>query len=168
MTDDMTLSVQQSDEEPLCAVEDAPCPKEEVPCPEEEVPCPEEEVSCPMEKSPCPTEEVLPMVTVEENALKPEITHRLAADFIILCGEFPEIHDPDDLPDEVLDTAAEEGISLLDAYLRFRWQEEKRVRREEERSRRAAARAVGSLVQTGPQAKPEQEAFMRGFRRALK
>ncbi len=116
------------------------------------------------------TTETTAETTTESTAesVQPDITHRLAVDFLRLCEEFPAVKSPDELPDAVLDTAVTENISLLDAYLRFRWQEEKRVLAEAERSRQAAERSVGSLLQHGRQAKPEQEAFMRGLRRALK
>lgn len=116
------------------------------------------------------TAESTTKTTAESTAesVQPDITHRLAVDFLRLCEEFPAVKSPDELPDAVLDTAVTENISLLDAYLRFRWQEEKRVLAEAERSRQAAERSVGSLLQHGRQAKPEQEAFMRGLRRALK
>jgi hypothetical protein len=64
--------------------------------------------------------------------------------------------------------AANDGIPLFDAYLRFRHEEEKRVRIEEERRRLAAARSAGSLLQGAAEADPEQEAFLRAFRTALK
>lgn len=56
---------------------------------------------------------------------------------------------------------------LLDAYLRFRWQEEKRVRRRLPAAA-AAESAVGSLLQGGEPVQPEQDAFLSAFRRALR
>ena len=97
-----------------------------------------------------------------------DITHRLAEEFFLLREEFPAIHGPEQLPDAVLELAAEKGIPLFDAYLRFRHEEEKRVRQEEERRRQAAARSAGSLLQGAAEADPEQEAFLRAFRTALK
>ncbi len=109
------------------------------------------------------TEEV-----TEESAVASDITHRLAEEFFLLREEFPAIHGPEQLPDAVLELAAEKGIPLFDAYLRFRHEEEKRVRQEEERRRQAAARSAGSLLQGAAEADPEQEAFLRAFRTALK
>ncbi len=130
-----------------------------------------------------PTEESLPIetMTVEQNeptvhteevtgesAVASDITHRLAEEFFLLREEFPAIHSPEQLPDAVLELAAEKGIPLFDAFLRFRHEEEKRVRQEEERRRQAAARSAGSLMQGAADADPEQEAFLRAFRTALK
>ena len=97
-----------------------------------------------------------------------DITRRLADEFFLLREEFPAIHSPEQLPDAVLEMAAKDGIPLFDAYLRFRYEEEKRVRLEEERRRLAAARSAGSLSQGAAEADPEQEAFLRAFRTALK
>ncbi len=109
------------------------------------------------------TEEV-----AEESTVASDITHRLAEEFFLLREEFPAIHSPEQLPDAVLEMTAEKGIPLFDAYLRFRYEEEKRVRQEEERRRSAAARSAGSLMQGAADADPEQEAFLRAFRTALK
>lgn len=103
-----------------------------------------------------------------QDAVPADITHRLADEFFSLREEFPTIHSPEQLPDAVLDMAVNNGIPLFDAYLRFRHEEEKRVRLEEERRRLAAARSAGSLMQGAAQADPEQEAFLRAFRTALK
>ena len=101
-------------------------------------------------------------------AVPPDITHRLAAQFIGMQEEVPGLHAPEDLPAEVWDTAAREGIPIMDAFLRFRWQEEQRIRKEEERRRRAAECSSGSLREGRAESRPEQEAFMRSFRRALR
>ena len=97
-----------------------------------------------------------------------EITRRLADEFFLLREEFSAIHSPEQLPDAVLDMATKDNIPLFDAYLRFRYYEEKRVRLEEENRRRAAARSAGSLMQGAAQTDPGQEAFLRAFRTALK
>lgn len=113
-------------------------------------------------------ETVLEALSAPEETVPPDVTHRLAEDFLLLNREFPAIQDPNQLPDEVLDTAVAEDIPLLDAYLRFRWQEEKRVRAEEERRRQAAACSTGSLYQSGTESHPEQDTFLRAFRTALR
>lgn len=123
----------------------------------------------PEEVSELPVEAtVLEALSEPEEVMPPDVTHRLAEDFLLLNREFPDIQDPNQLPDEVLDTAVAEDIPLLDAYLRFRWQEEKRVRAEEERRRQAAACSTGSLHQSGPESHPEQDIFLRAFRTALR
>ena len=105
----------------------------------------------------------MPAVTAE-----PDITHRLAAEFIAMQTEVPGLHAPEDLAPEIFDTAARERIPLMDAFLRHRWQEEQRVRREEERRRRAADCSSGSLREGTAQKPPEEGAFLRSFRRALR
>ena len=101
-------------------------------------------------------------------AAAPDITHRLAAEFITMQQEVPGLHAPEDLAAEIWDSAAREGIPLMDAFLRFRWQEEQRVRREEERRRRAATCSPGSLREGAAQSHLEQDVFVRAFRRAMR
>ena len=96
-----------------------------------------------------------------------DITPRLAADFIALTEEFPHLSSPTDLPDSVLDTAVQENIPLLDAYLRYRWQEEKKVAASLQTRQLAALRSAGSLSGGADGAPPEQDAFLRAFRSAL-
>ncbi len=115
-----------------------------------------------------PAEPSTPENPPAEEPLSSDITHRLAEEFFGLREEFPALHSPEQLPDAVLDMAVEQGVPLLDAYLRFRHEEEKRMQQEEERRRAAAARSTGSLLQGETDAHPEQEAFLRAFRTALK
>lgn len=106
--------------------------------------------------------EALPSESVPE-----DVTARLATDFIALTEEFPHLVSPTELPDSVLETAAGEGIPLLDAYLRYRWQEEKRVATANAARRRAAVSSAGSLSRGAVETPPEQDAFLRAFRSAL-
>ncbi|MBQ4613132.1 MAG: hypothetical protein IJB26_06290 [Clostridia bacterium] len=138
------------------------------------------EESMPIEEAPLPTQDeqtVLPPqaeiapcedAAEEETADESDITHRLAEEFILLREEFPSIERPDQLPDAVLDMAAEKSISLFDAYLRFCHEERKRVEREQQRRQQAAASSAGSLQQGTVDTHPEQDAFLRAFRTALK
>lgn len=96
-----------------------------------------------------------------------DVTGRLAEEFLTLSAEFEHITAPSQLPDSVLDTAVREGIPLLDAYLRYRWQEEKRVAAANAKRQEAAARSAGSLSRGSTQTPPEQDAFLRAFRSAL-
>ncbi len=96
-----------------------------------------------------------------------DVTSRLATDFIALAAEFPHLVSPTELPDSVLDTAAKEGIPLLDAYLRYRWQEEKKVATANATRRRAASSSAGSLSRGAVETPPEQDAFLKAFRAAL-
>ena len=105
----------------------------------------------------------------EPPAVEPsvDVTGRLAADFLLLAEEFPQLQSPAQLPDEVLDTAAAENISLLDAYLRYRWQEEKKVLAAEAKREQAAKQSAGPLSAGSTQVPPEQDESLRAFRRAL-
>ena len=106
---------------------------------------------------------------IEENTAPEaeDVTCRLAEEFLTLAEDFPQFVSPAQLPDEVLDMAAEKGISLLDAYLRYRLQEEKKVAAAAEKREQAAARSVGSLSRGAMETPPEQDAFLRAFRAAL-
>ena len=106
-------------------------------------------------------------MAVEEPAPPEDVTGRLAEEFIALTEEFPQLAHPSQIPDTVLDTAAQEGIPLLDAYLRYRWQEEKRVAAAAHSRQQAASRSVGSLSRGAMETPPEQDAFLRAFRSAL-
>lgn len=109
-----------------------------------------------------------PPVTESATEVEPEdITQRLAEEFLVLTEEFPQLVSPSQLPDGVLDTAAREGISLLDAYLRYRWQEEKRVAAAVQQRQQAVRQSAGSLSRGAVQTPPEQDAFLRAFRSAL-
>lgn len=103
----------------------------------------------------------------EETLTTVDITHRLAEDFLMLAEEFPQFVSPAQLPDGVLDMAAEQNISLLDAYLRYRLQEEKRVAAAAEKREQAARQSAGSLSRGAIQTPPEEDAFLRAFRAAL-
>ncbi len=107
------------------------------------------------------------VIEVAEAAPPEDITDRLAAEFLALTEEFPRLVHPADLPEGVLDTAAREGIPLLDAYLRHRWQEEKKVAAATDSRRRAAQCSAGSLSRTAVETPPEQDVFLRAFRSAL-
>ena len=96
-----------------------------------------------------------------------DVTDRLAAEFLTLAEEFPQLVSPADLPDSVLDTAAEAGIPLLDAYLRHRWQEEKKIAAATARRQQAAQSSAGSLSRGALETPPEQDAFLRAFRASL-
>ena len=122
--------------------------------------------TAPVAQAPAAAEEEMPAPPASADS--PDITHRLAAEFITMQQEVPGLHAPEDLAAEIWDTAAREEIPLLDAFLRFRWQEEQRVRREKERRRRTAACSSGSLREGGAESHPEQDAFVRSFRRAMR
>ena len=113
------------------------------------------------------TESVVAAEPLEAPAELEDVTHRLAEDFLALSAEFPQIVGPDQLPDVVLDMAVEQNLSLLDAYLRYRLQEEKKVAAAAEKRQEAARQSAGSLSRGAVQTPPEQDAFLRAFRAAL-
>lgn len=123
--------------------------------------CPETEPTVMPEELPGNPEEILPEPPTD-------ITDRLAADFIRLTEEFPELYSPSQLPDEVLQVAAQEEIPLLDAYLRHRWQEEKRVREAARQRAAAAQQSAGPLSRGAAKTDPAPESFLKAFRAALR
>ena len=155
------------EQEPLRSTETAPADDQAALSltAQEEPPTPPVEAALTPETQDKPTTQQGPII---ENEPATDITHRLAEEFILLREEFPQLQSPQQLPDAVLDIAVEHSISLYDAYLRFRYEEEKRVRREEERRRQAAGQSAGSLLQGAVDTHPEQDAFLRAFRTALK
>lgn len=117
-----------------------------------------------------PDEVVAEQPTTDQPATPPpaeDPTDRLAAEFIALTGEFPEFQDPGQLPEEVLDTAAAENIPLLDAWLRYRWQEEKKVLAAAKKRQEAAGQSAGPLSRGAVRDDPGSDAFLRAFRSAL-
>ncbi len=117
--------------------------------------------------TPEPVAEPEPEPTPKPTPEPVDVTGRLATDFLVLAEEFPHISSPSQLPEGVLELAAEEGIPLLDAYLRHRWQEEKKVARSTRQRRQAAGASAGSLSRGSAQTPPEQDAFLRAFHSAL-
>ncbi len=121
----------------------------------------------------CVTPEELPAEPselAEQTPAEPteDITHRLAGEFIRLSEEFPTLQSPSQLPDEVLELAAQEGIPLLDAYLRYRWQEEKKVMEAARLRAEAARQSAGSLSRGADKSDPGPDGFLRAFRAALR
>ncbi len=89
------------------------------------------------------------------------------AEITALATEFPQFDTPAALPAEVTAAAQREHISLLDAYLRYRWQEEKRVTAAAKQRQAAAAASVGPLSRGAVAEDTEPDAFLRAFRSAL-
>lgn len=96
-----------------------------------------------------------------------DVTQRLAEEFLVLAEEFPQFTTPSQLPDGVLEMAVEQNIALLDAYLRYRLQEEKKVAAAAEMRQQAAKQSAGSLSRGAAERPPEEDAFLRAFRAAL-
>lgn len=79
-------------------------------------------------------------------------------------GAFTTFHD---VPEGAVRLAADKGIGLYDALLRYRYEEEQAASAERERARQAAAASAGSLADGGGAPQPEADAFTRAFARAL-
>ena len=139
-------------------------------------------VACPdREEEPMNTNETIPVTEMPDLPASPEegegavpvaeesidVTQRLAEDFLVLAEEFPQFTAPSQLPDGVLEMAAQQNISLLDAYLRYRLQEEKKVAAAAEMRQQAAKQSAGSLSRGAAERPPEEDAFLRAFRAAL-
>ena len=135
-------------------------------------------VACPdREEEPMNVDETIPVtetpVSSEEESAVPaaeepiDVTQRLAEEFLVLVEECPQFAAPNQLPDGVLEMAVEQNISLLDAYLRYRLQEEKKVAAAAEMRQQAAKRSAGSLSRGAAERPPEEDAFLRAFRAAL-
>lgn len=88
---------------------------------------------------------------------------RLAAQFIELNSEFPNIKEFKDVPATVLQIASKNNISLLDAQLRFLHSENKKIKESEQTSSAAAETSAGSAISSDTnQISPEIEAMRRG------
>ena len=135
-------------------------------------------VACPdREEEPMNVDETIPVtetpVSSEEESAVPaaeepiDVTQRLAEEFLVLAEEFPQFAAPNQLPEGVLEMAVEQNISLLDAYLRYRLQEEKKVAAAAEMRQQAAKQSAGSLSRGAAERPPEEDAFLRAFRAAL-
>lgn len=76
---------------------------------------------------------------------------------------FPDIENPEMLPQSVIDASKLRGTKLLDEYLRYQLKE-KRSRAENQKSQKAAENAaVGSQHQSGAALDPVNSEFLRGI-----
>ncbi len=90
---------------------------------------------------------------------------RLADDFCRLREECPDVSDFDALPESVIKTALDEGISLLDAYLRHEHRERVRVEAATDAARKAGAASAGAQrTQLTPVPDPAVQAMLAGVR----
>ena len=107
------------------------------------------------------------MTVTETPVLTEQTAEALADGFFQLQAEMPELESVADLPEAVWKVAAEENVPLLDAYLRYRFREERAVLAEQQRQQRATEAAAGSLGGGGRRTKPVSDAFARSFEQAL-
>lgn len=91
-------------------------------------------------------------------------SEKLANDLIELQKEFPDIKGVKDLPDSVIKSAVKNKISLFDAYLRYQFNENKRIKQAEETEQKAVASSAGSAASQDTDAQsPEIEAMLKGL-----
>ena len=95
------------------------------------------------------------------------LTDRLATEFDELTVQVPEVRQPEDVPDEVMQTAIRDGMTLTDAYLRRWYALSRQTAAEQESERRAAAQSAGRLGGAFDEPDPRETAFSRSFRTAL-
>ena len=95
------------------------------------------------------------------------MVQRLAEEFVTLSQAVPEIVTPQQIPQEVLQAASNEGISLLDAYLRFAYREYRLVEEAKKQEQAAAGHSAGSLHSGVGIYQPERTAFAKAFKSAL-
>lgn len=94
------------------------------------------------------------------------VTDRLAAGFLELQRAVPQVRSLDDVPQQVLEQAAESGLPLLDAYLRHRNREQQHVTAAKTAAAQAAACSIGALAgQDGSDLSPEIAAMRSAVRR---
>lgn len=74
-----------------------------------------------------------------------EANRRIAAEFVELKKEFPEIGEFSNVPKSVIDRAAKQGISLLDSYLRFQHTESRKAKASAAQQAEATKAATGSM-----------------------
>ncbi len=104
-----------------------------------------------------------------ENARKTQ-TERLAAEFVELQNEFPEMKAFQEIPSAVVTMAVNKNMHLMDAYLRYRHAENRKIEQNTKSQKAAATSAIGSLAATVPErdaVDPLIEAMMAGVRAAL-
>ena len=90
---------------------------------------------------------------------------RLAEEFCRLREECPDITAFDAVPESVVKTALDEGISLLDAYLRYEHRERARVQQAAESARKAGTASAGAQrSELAPTPDPAVEAMLLGVR----
>lgn len=90
---------------------------------------------------------------------------RLADDFCRLREECPDITAFDAVPESVIQTSLDEGISLLDAYLRYEHRERLRIQAASDAARKAGEASAGTQrSELQPTPDPTIEAMMAGVR----
>lgn len=108
------------------------------------------------------------MAEEETNAFQSEYkseSEKLANGLIELQKEFPEIKGVKDVPDSVIKSALDNNIGLFDAYLRYQFNENKKIKQAEETEKEAIATTTGSAASNDIDAQsPVIEAMLKGIR----
>lgn len=76
---------------------------------------------------------------------------------------FPEIKTEDDLPYSVLEKAKERGTLLLDEYLRYRLENQRKIKSASDSQKKAEKSTLGSQQNTNNSLNPETEEFLKGL-----
>ncbi len=102
-----------------------------------------------------------------DDTVPEEMIDALADGFLLLRQEVPEVDSVADVPEAVFEMAATERLPLLDAFLRYRWREQRAILEERARQRRTGEQAAGSLYTGSGRRHLEADAFARAFEQAL-
>ena len=102
--------------------------------------------------------------TAAQQKEREALTERLAAEFLELQKEFPDVQAFGELPPPVVETAVRKGIPLMDAYLRHQHREQRKITAA--RSAQAAAQKASAGAQSAGMeeaANPAIDAMMAGI-----
>jgi len=99
-----------------------------------------------------------------EQQAEQSLTDRLAAEYVQLREEIPNIGEFATIPQEVVDDAVRNDRHLYDAYLRYQHREGKKIEQNRAAQAAAAAASTGSLTDTPPDGAMDSvtAAVMRG------
>lgn len=84
----------------------------------------------------------------QEQQAEQSLTDRLAAEFLEIQGDFPDIKEFKEIPQSVVNEAIGKNISLYDAYLRHHYSEQKRINQNKAAQEAAAKATTGSQADT--------------------
>lgn len=87
--------------------------------------------------------------------------------FAALQQEIPEMESIEQLPAGVREIADGEGVTLLDAYLRYQLREQRAIAAERARQQEAADQSAGSMYTGASCVHPAADAFAHAFEQAL-
>lgn len=99
----------------------------------------------------------------EEQGWQEHCNRRLAADYCALREAVPEAPSFDKLPERVIRTAVEQGISLFDAYLRYGYEQQRLASEATAARQRAAQASTGSLRGEAAEEGRERRDFLTAF-----